>query len=69
MPILEPPKGTTCEQLLQNSMIWARYQNNQINVNFHFKKSLEIFDKSLADKNLMQKGQWDKNIPRRAKDS
>ena len=25
--------------------------------NFHFQKSLEIFDKDSADKNLIQKGQ------------
>ena len=30
---------------------------NPIDVNFHIQKSLEIFDKSSADKNQIQKGQ------------
>ena len=32
-------------------------QINPIDVNFHLQKSLEIFDKNSADKNLTQKGQ------------
>ena len=32
-------------------------QINQIDVNFHLKKKLEVFDKKSADKNLIQKGQ------------
>ena len=31
-------------------MSWAGCQNNPIDVNFHLQKSLEIFEKNLADK-------------------
>ena len=31
-------------------MSWTGCQNNPIDVNFHLKKSLEIFEKTLADK-------------------
>ena len=37
-------------------MSLAGCQINQIDVNFHLQKSLEIFDKNSADKNLIQKG-------------
>ena len=32
-------------QSLKGSMSWAGCQNNPIEVNFHLKKNLEIFDK------------------------
>ena len=35
----------------------AGCQINLIDVNFHIQKSLEIFDKKSAAKNLIQKGQ------------
>ena len=35
----------------------AGCQINPIYVNFHFQKSLEIFDKESADKNMIIKGQ------------
>ena len=38
-------------------MSLAGCQINPIDVNFHLQKSLEIFDKDSADKNLIQKGQ------------
>ena len=38
-------------------MSLAGCQINPIDVNFHFQKSLEIFDKNSAAKNLIQKGQ------------
>ena len=38
-------------------MSLAGCQINLIDVNFHLQKSLEIFDKISADKNLIQKGQ------------
>ena len=38
-------------------MSLAGCQINSIDVNFHLQKSLEIFDKNSADKNLIQKGQ------------
>ena len=33
-------------------------QINLFNFNFHLQKSLEIFDKNSAAKDLNQKGQW-----------
>ena len=38
-------------------MSLAGCQTNSIDVNFHLQKSLEIFDKDSADKNLIQKEQ------------
>jgi hypothetical protein len=38
-------------------MSFAGCQINPIDVNFHLQKSLEVFDKKSADKNLIQKGQ------------
>ena len=38
-------------------MSLAGFRINPIDVNFHLQKSLEIFDKDSADKNLIQKGQ------------
>ena len=38
-------------------MSLAGCQINPIDVNFHLQKSLEIFDKNSATKNLIQKGQ------------
>ena len=38
-------------------MSLARRQIIPIDVNFHLQKSLEIFDKNPANKNLIQKGQ------------
>ena len=38
-------------------MSLAGCQINPIDVNFHLQKSLEIFDKNSAAKNLIQKGQ------------
>ena len=38
-------------------MSLAGCQNNTIDFNFHLQKSLEIFDKNSAAKNLIQKGQ------------
>jgi hypothetical protein len=38
-------------------MSLALCQINPIDVNFHLQKSLEIFDKNSAAKNLIQKGQ------------
>ena len=38
-------------------MSLAGCQINLIDVNFHLQKSLEIFDKKSAAKNLIQKGQ------------
>ena len=38
-------------------MSLAECQINPNDENFHLKKSLEIFDKNSADKNLIQKGQ------------
>ena len=38
-------------------MSLAGFQINQIDVNFHLQKSLEIFDNNSADKNLIKKGQ------------
>ena len=35
----------------------AGCQINSIDVNFHLQKSLEIFDKESADKNIIQKRQ------------
>jgi hypothetical protein len=37
-------------------MSLAGCQINPIDVNFHLQKSLKFFDKSSADKNLIQKG-------------
>ena len=39
-------------------MSLAECQINLIDVNFHLQKSLEIFNKNSAAKNLIQKGQW-----------
>ena len=38
-------------------MSLAGRQINPIDVNFHLQKSLEIFDKNSATKNVIQKGQ------------
>ena len=38
-------------------MCLAGCQINPIDVNFHLQKSLEIFDKNSAAKNLIRKGQ------------
>jgi hypothetical protein len=38
-------------------MSLAGCQINPIDVNFHLQKSLEMFDKNSAAKNLIQKGQ------------
>ena len=37
-------------------MSFAESQINSIDVNFHLQKTLEIFDKNSAAKNLIQKG-------------
>ena len=37
-------------QLLLDLMSWAGCQNNPIDLNFHLKKSLEIFEENSADK-------------------
>ena len=37
-------------QLLKDLMSWAGCQNNPIYLNFHFQKSLEIFEKNSAEK-------------------
>jgi hypothetical protein len=47
-------------------MSLAGCQINSININFQIQRSLEIFDKNSAGKNLIQKGQGDKSIPPRA---
>ena len=42
-------------------MSLAECQNNLVDVNFHLQKSLEIFDKNSADKNLIKKGQGEES--------
>ena len=41
-------------------------QINPIDVNFYLQKSLEIFDKNSAAKDLNQKGQWVESALHRA---
>ena len=49
--------SATKEYFSKHPMILAGCQINPIYVNFLIQKSLEIFDKDSADKNLIQKGQ------------
>jgi hypothetical protein len=48
-------------------MSWAGCQNDSIDVNFHLQKSLEIFEKKISWKNLIQKRQGEKSVPSFAK--
>ena len=52
-----PSLASSRNIFFQDSMCLAKYQINPIDVNFHLQKSLEIFDKYSAVKNLIQKGQ------------
>ena len=47
--------SATQEHFLKDSMSLAGCQINLIDVNFHFEKSLEIFDKIQLTKSLLKK--------------
>ena len=55
--------SATQEHFLKDSMSLAGCQINLIDVNFHFEKSLEIFDKNLAEKIWSKKNKEVKGSP------
>ena len=59
-PYLEPPRDILIRFNKLGRVL------NPVDVNFHLQKSLEIFDKNSAAKNLIQKGQGVESAPSHA---